>query len=221
MSPGCKIWAMQRRAALSLLPLLAASAVVRADPPIWANARHVKATVTQCGTQRYLLLKSDAIKLKPQPASPGCTVTETFFGQGTGPMPYFGTGKDATISASNVTGGTIFCGKEGGSLVTLGPPAAVAVAMRRAPAPRGCTYSTPTYQVITSMGNIPFTDVENGGTMTVAESLAMHQKERDRIIADCNANAACRAEVARRSAINAYYECLKPTQYEHVCTKPW
>ena len=53
------------------------------------------------------------------------------------------------------------------------------------------------------------------------ESLALHAKERERAIAECNASAACRAEVSRRSAINAYYDCLKPTAIAHTCTRPW
>jgi hypothetical protein len=44
--------------------------------------------------------------------------------------------------------------------------------------------------------------VENGGTMTVAESLAMHAKERERAIAECNASPACVAEVRRITAFS-------------------
>ena len=36
--------------------------------------------------------------------------------------------------------------------------------------------------------------------MSVAESLAMHAKERDRAIAECNASPACQAEVRRMTS---------------------
>lgn len=69
--------------------------------------------------------------------------------------------------------------------------------------------------------NVAFTNVANGGMMSVKESLALHAKERELAIAQCNASAACRAEVSRRSAISAFYDCMKPTAITRMCTRPW
>ena len=77
---------------------------------------------------------------------------------------------------------------------------------------------------IAGAGGIPFTDVPNGGTMSVRESLAIHAKERERAIAECNASPACQAEVRRRSAINSYFDCMKPLQANEparTCYRPW
>ncbi len=60
--------------------------------------------------------------------------------------------------------------------------------------------------------------------MSIRESLAIHSKERERAIAECNGRPACQAEVRRTSAINAYFDCMKPMQaYEpaRTCYRPW
>jgi hypothetical protein len=57
---------------------------------------------------------------------------------------------------------------------------------------------------------IRFSNLPDRGTMSVSESLAMHAKERQRIIAECNASPACQAEVQRRSARGrTLYSCSR------------
>ncbi len=112
---------------------------------------------------------------------------------------FFQAGNKGEISASHVDAGYIFCGK-GEAAINLGGPGEAERAIREHPAPLGCSYTTRQYQYISSVGSIPFSNVANGGTMTVAESLAMHAKERERAIAECNASPACLAEVSRMSA---------------------
>lgn len=199
-----------------------------ANPPIWANARHVKATETKCGEQRSILFKSDAFKGPTAPTPPGCSSTEVFYVQVNVFKAYFSSSKGG-FAESNADAGLLLCngdlpsGKTRGVLL-LGTPGAIARAIREHPAPSGCTYTREKYQYVYSVGGIPFTDVENGGTMTIRESLALHAKERERAIAECDASPACQAEVRRQSAINAYYDCMKPLQPgepSRSCRRPW
>lgn len=200
--------------------LLQMGTPARADPPIWANARMVKATVTDCGALHYLTLKGNAIPTATPPDSPGCKSSERTYGQVNVAMAFLQAGGKGQISESNVDVGTILC-DNGYTVLILGRAGAIERAIRQNPPPRGCTFSTSKVQHLSSVGSIAFTDVANGGTMSVKESLALHARERDRAIAECNASPACQAEVRRRSAINAYYECMKPTAVAHTCTRPW
>jgi hypothetical protein len=109
-------------------------------------------------------------------------------------------------------------------ILIVGTRGEIERAIREHPAPPRCSYAREKYQFVASLGGIPFADVANDGTMSIQESLALHAKERAAAIAECNASAACRAEVQRRSAINAYYDCMKPLQeYEpaRTCRRPW
>ncbi len=205
---------------LMALTLLHPSSPALADAPIWTNARVVQATHTDCGSLQYLTLKATGVKLLSPPDSPGCKSSEITYRQVNVAKAYLRPEANGPISESNVTAGTLRCG-DGGALVILGSDKGVNLAIRQHPAPRGCAFTLSRVQHLSSVGNIPFTNVANGGTMSVKESLALHAKERERAIALCNASAACQAEVSRRSAINAYYDCLKPTEVAHTCTRPW
>ena len=205
--------------AVAALALLQISRPAVADPPIWANAKVVKAVHTDCGSLHYLVLKGNAVNVSAPPDSPGCKSSHKTYRQVNVSKAFLRPQSKGLISESNVDAGTILC-SNGDALVNLGSARDLERAIRQSPAPGGCTYTLRKYQYVSSIGNIPFTNVANGGTMSVAESLAIHAKERDRAIAECNASAACRAEVRRISAINAYYECLKPTQVTHICTRP-
>lgn len=215
--PTLKVLALGAMIAASML---AAASPARADSPIWANARVVRAIQTDCGSLRTLTLKGNAINAPVAPAAAGCTSKEITFRQVNVAMAFLRPERKSMISESNVDAGTVVC-SNGDTAVILGSARAINLAIRQHPAPRGCAYSMSRYQQVSSVGTIAFTDVANGGTMSVAESLALHAKERQQIIAECNASPACRAEVQRRSAINAYYECLKPTEATHTCTRPW
>ena len=66
--------------------------------------------------------------------------------------------------------------------------------------------------------------------MSMQESFAMHAKERERAIAECDASPACRAELRRRDAINVCYDCENRNKrareeslgaYTATCVKPW
>jgi len=172
------------------------SSPAKADPPIWANAKRVKATSTICGGLRYLILKGNAVNVPTRSNLPGCTSSEEIYVQVNVSKKFFQGGNKGEISASHVDAGYISCG-QGAAIINLGAPGEAERAIREHPAPRGCTYTTRQYQYISSVGSIPFANVANGGTMTVAESLAIHAKERERAIAECNASPACRAEVSR------------------------
>jgi len=207
-------------ATLAVAGLLQVSGLAFADPPIWANAKVVRAIQTDCGSLQYLTLKGEAVKAPAPPDSPGCKSSEKIYRQVNVSMSYLRPESKGQISESNVDAGTILC-SNGDALVILGDARAIDLAIRQHPAPNGCAYTKGKFQHLSSVGSIPFTNVANGGTMSVKESLAIHAKERERAIAECNASPACVAEVRRRSAINAYYDCLKPTQYDHTCTRPW
>ena len=201
---------------------------VMADPPIWVNARHVKATYTKCGEQRYILFKSDSFKGPASPSPPGCSSVEVFYTQ-LNVFKAFLSAKTGEFAEANVDAGIITCGAEvasGGQrgIMILGTPGAIERARREHPEPRGCTFTREKYQYASGAGGIPFTDVPNGGTMSIRESLAIHAKERERAIAECTASPDCQAEVRRRSAINAYFECMKPLQPnepDRTCRRPW
>ena len=225
-----------RRALLMLgIGVLPPSAV--ADPPIWVNARHVKATETTCSGQRSILFKSDAFKGPMPPTPSGCSSAEYFYVQ-LNVAKAFVNSRTGDFAAQNTDAGLLTCegdleaGKPRGLVIVgtirgvliLGTSSAIARTIAEHPAPRGCRYVREKFQFASSVGRIPFTDVENGGTMSIRESLALHARERDRAIAECNASAACRAEVQRRSAINAYYDCMRPLQRgepDRVCRRPW
>ena len=172
------------------------SSPAAADEPIWANAKWVRGTATICDGIQYLILKGNDVKVSTKSKSPGCSSSEVVFVQANVSKKFFKGGRSGEISASHVDAGFIECGEEKGVII-LGAPGEAARAIREHPAPSGCTYTTRQYQYISSVGSIPFANVANGGTMSVRESLAIHAKERERAIAECNASAACRAEVNR------------------------
>lgn len=180
----------------SIVAALQFSNPAAADPPVWANAKRVKATSTICDGRRYLLLKGNSVNASTRSNAPGCASSEETFLQVNVSKTFFH-GSKGDISASHVDAGYISCANGAAIIINLGAPGEAARAIREHPAPQGCTYTTRQYQYVSSVGHIPFTTVANGGTMTVAESLAMHAKERERAIAECNASPACRAEVSR------------------------
>lgn len=193
-----------------------------ADAPIWANARVVKATQTDCGTKRYLVFKGNAVRGPTPRDAPGCKSTERVYRQINVSQTFFRPGGKGQISAQGVDAATILC-SNGDALIIVGRSREVALAVRRLPAPRGCAYEMRKLQQVSSVGSIPFTDVANGGTMSVKESLAIHAEERRKTIAECNASAACRAEMSRISrerAIAEYNECMKPGGATRVCSRP-
>ena len=181
--------------AAAFLLLLQLSNPAKADPPIWANSKWVKATDTVCGGVHTLVLRGNSVKAPLPSKTPGCTSTEENFHQLNVSKAFFQPDAKGQVSASNVDAIYIFCGK-GEVAIHLGAPGQAERANREHPVPE-CTATKRRYRSLTSVGHIPFTDVANGGTMSVAESLAMHARERQKVIADCNANPACRAEVNR------------------------
>ena len=216
---------------ISALPLIAASLLsgfLMADPPIWANAKHVKATYTECGQEHTILFKGTSVNVPATPNRPGCRSVEVFYTQLNITQAFLGA-KNGEFAEANVDAGYISCdgpppaiGQRG--ILILGTPGEIERARREHPAPQGCTFTKQKYQYVSSLGGIPFTDVPNGGTMSVQESLALHAREREKAIAECNASPACRAEVQRITAINTYFECMKPLQpHESVrtCYRPW
>lgn len=214
--------------ALTIVVMIVLSVHAMADPPIWANAKRVKATLAQCGEQRSILFKGDSFKAPVLRNPAGCTSVEVFYTQLNVFKAYFSP-KDGSFAEANVDAAYLTCGGEAASggqrgVLILGTAGAIKRAMREHPAPRGCTYRTEKYQYVSSAGSIPFTDVANGGTMSVAESLRIHAEERKQAIAVCNASPACQAEVRRQSAINSYYDCMKPLQRgeaPRTCYRPW
>lgn len=214
--------------ALPLIAMLLLPGSLLADPPIWANARHVKATYTECGQEHYMLFKGSSANVPATPNPPGCRSTEVFYTQLTIAQAFLGA-KDGAFAEANVDAGYISCdgpppSPDQRGILILGTPGEIERARREHPAPQGCSFKKQRYQHVSSLGGIPFTDVPNGGTMSVQESLAMHAKEREKAIAECNASPACRAEVQRRTAIYTYFECMKPLQkYEsaRTCYRPW
>ena len=213
--------------ALPVIGMCLLSPSALADPPIWANARHVKATLTECGKERSILFKSDAIKI-PSANWPGCKSVEIFYTQ-LNIFKVFVNSTNGEFAEANVDAGYITCGGDvpsGGQrgVILIGTAGDIERSRRLHPEPRGCTFTMEKYQHISSLGRIPFTDVPNGGTMSIKESLALHAKERERAIAECNASPACQAEVRRINAINAYFQCMKPLKrYEadRTCHRPW
>jgi hypothetical protein len=183
-------------AIVAAIAMLQLSSPAKADPPLWANAKWVKATATLCDGINYLILRGNEVHVPTRSNSPGCTSSEEIFVQVNVSKKFFRGGNSGEISASHVDAGFLSCGKPAG-IIILGAPGEAERAIREHPAPRGCTYTTRKYQYLSSVGSIPFTDVANGGRMTVAESLALHAKERERAIAECNASPACQAEVSR------------------------
>jgi hypothetical protein len=184
---------------MAAVALLAATSPARAAAPIWAEANWVKANYTECGGTRFIVLKASSAKVPVPATEPGCTMTEETYHKIFVAKALFKPEHKGQLAESNVDAGYIFCKKDDVALL-LGSAGNIERAIRQNPVPKGCSFSTRKFQYVSSVGNIPFTNVANGGTMTVAESLAMHAKERQRIIAECNASPACRAEVQRRSA---------------------
>lgn len=215
-----------------ILPIIAMTSLpipAIADPPIWANARHVKATLTECRGERSILFKSDTAELPAiAPNPPGCKSVEILYNQ-LNLFKAFVNSKNGDFAEANVDAGYITCGGDlpsGGQrgVIILGTSAEIERTRRLHPEPQGCTFVKEKYQYISSVGAIPFTDVPNGGTMSIKESLALHAKERERAIAECDASPACRAEVRRIGAINAYFQCMKPLERyeaERTCYRPW
>ena len=204
------------------LALLHMSSPAFADAPIWANAKVVKATQTDCGTYRYLVFKGNAVRGPTPPDAPGCKSTERVYRQINVSQAFFRPEGKGLISEQGVDAATLLC-SNGDALIIVGRGREVDLAVRRVPAPPGCAYHTDRLQHVSSVGSIPFTDVANGGTMSVKESLALHAEERRRIIAECNASAACRAEMSRISrerSIAEYNECMKPGGVTRVCSRP-
>jgi hypothetical protein len=187
-------------ATLAAIALFQLPGPAAADTPIWANAKWVKATATTCAGLRYLILKGNAVTASTKANSPGCKSSEEVFVQVNVSKKFF-SGNGSEVSGSKVDAGFLDCGEDKGVII-LGAAGEAARAMREHPAPRGCSYSTRQYQYISSVGRIPFTDVANGGTMSVRESLAIHAKERARAIAECNADPACQAQVDRMRAMS-------------------
>ena len=216
------------KTALPLIAMCLLSRSSMADPPIWANAKHVKAIYTECGQEHSILFKGNSINLPATPAQPGCRSVDVFYTQLNVPQAFLAA-KNSKFAEANVDAGYISCdgpppspGQRG--ILIIGTPGAIERARREHPAPRGCTFTKQKYQHISSLGGIPFADVPNGGTMSVRESLALHAREREKAIAECNASPACRAEVKRRTAINDYFDCMKPLQRNEparTCYRPW
>jgi hypothetical protein len=182
-------------AAVACILMLQLSSPAAADPAIWVNAKWVKATYTNCGGRHYLVLRGNAVKAPAPSKESGCVTSEEIFHQLNLAKAFLPSGNNGQFSQALVDAGYIFCGK-GEAAINLGTAREVASVSKISSIP-GCTYTQRRYQSVSSLGGIAFTDVPNGGTMTVAESLAMHAKERQKIIADCDANPACRAELAR------------------------
>ncbi|MEP7300389.1 MAG: hypothetical protein ABI699_02590 [Caldimonas sp.] len=176
-----------------------------AEPPLWVAANGVTATHTECGGESFLLLRGPGVKAPPPPSRPGCTSSEEAYYELDVAAAFVSKGG---VAETNVDASTLSCDNRAGVMI-LGRSRDIELAIRRLPAPpRGCSYAKRRYQRVTSEGSIPFKNVV-ARQMSVSESLAMHQKERDQIIRECNANAACRAEVARRRASsgNRIYTC--------------
>ena len=179
--------------------LLATAAAAWADSPTWAQALAVKAISTDCGTQRFITLKATAAKVPIPATEPGCTTKEEVYSKVFVAKALFKGERRGPLAESNVDAGILFCKKDDIALL-LGKASDIERAFKQNPAPKGCTFSTRQYEYVSSVGDIRFSNLPERGTMTVAESLAMHAKERERIIAECNASPACQAEVQRRSA---------------------
>lgn len=184
-------------ATVACIALLQLANPAAADPPIWAWARGVKATDTNCGGVHQLILRGNAVNVPTQSNTPGCKSSEITYQYLIVSKSFFARGNNGQISAQLADAGHIDCDK-GESGLILGRSTGDIERERRLLGPTpDCTYRTWRYQLVSSLGSIPFKDSPNPGTMSVAESLAMHAKERQQVIAACNANPICRAEVAR------------------------
>ena len=214
---------------LPVIALCVFSPSAMADPPIWANARHVKATLIECGNARSILFRGDATKVRAAaPNPPGCKSVEIFYTQ-LNIFKTFVNSKNGEFAEANVDAGYITCGGDvpsGGQrgVIILGTSAEIERSRRLHPEPKGCTFTKENYRSISSAGGIPFTDVPNGGIMSIKESLALQAKERARAIAECDASPACQAEVSRINANNAYFQCMRPSRPDEprrTCIRPW
>lgn len=164
-----------------------------AEAPAWAAAHAVKATHTECRGESFLVLKGPGARASPPPTRPGCKSSEENYYELDVAADFVST---SGVAETNLDASILSCGNEVGVMM-LGRRRDIELAIRSLPAPpRGCSYSKRRYERVTSVGSIPFKGVVRK-RMSVAESLAMHQRERDQIIAQCNADPACRAEVAR------------------------
>ena len=179
--------------------MIAAASASWADSPTWAQAQSVKATSTECGSKRFIVLKATAAKVPISATEPGCTTSEEIYSKVFVAKAFFRAERRGPLAESNVDAGILFCKKDDISLL-LGNASDIERAFKQNPAPKGCSFSTRKYQYVSSVGDIRFSNVPDRGTMSVAESLKMHAEERRRIIAECNASPACQAEVQRRSA---------------------
>ena len=178
--------------AAALAALLAAGAA-GAQQPGWAAAHAVKATHTECGRESFLVLKGPGAKASTSPSGPGCRSSEEIYYELDVGADFVSNGG---VSETNLDASILICGNEVGVMM-LGRSRDIDIAIRRLPVPPGgCRYSKRRYERVTSVGSIPFKGVVRK-QMTVAESLAKAQRERNQIIAQCNADPACRAEVAR------------------------
>lgn len=185
--------------AVASVAVLWAASVARADSPIWAQAESVKATSTECAGTRFIMLKANAAKVPILATEPGCTTSEEVYTRVYVAKALFKAERRGPLAESKVDAGVVFCNKDDVALL-LGKASDIERAFRLNPAPRGCSFSTRKYQFVSSVGDIRFSNLPDRGTMTVAESLALHAKERQRFIAECNSSPACQAEVQRRSA---------------------
>jgi hypothetical protein len=209
---------MKSTVAVALLVLCAVSGRALADTPIWAAALKVQATITECGAERTIVFKGKGVQAPPRTGA-GCKSTDVEFALLNVSKAYFPAGYQSPVGAASALGYYIVC--KSGLALTIGPPEQVTRSIRERPAPAACTHSTLQFKLVASAGFISFADVENGGMMSVAESLALGQKERNKIIADCTADPACRAEWARLDAISTYYQCMQPSPYDRICKRPW
>ena len=194
---------------------LLGAGTARAEPPAWAAAHAVKATHTECKDESFLVLKGPGAKASRSPSRPGCTSSEEIYYE-------LDVGADfvskAGVAETNLDASILSCGNEVAVMI-LGRSRDIELAIRSLPAPpRGCRYSKRKYERVTSVGSIPFEGVVRK-QMSVPESLAKGQRERDQIIAQCNADPACRAEVARMRASQGSGEtgkdCSGPGYYTH------
>src|SRR5664279_573612 len=97
-----------RITALPFIAMCLFSGSLLADPAIWANAKHVKATYTECGQERYILLKGDTVKVPAIPDQPGCRSVEVFYTQ-VNIAQAFLNGKHGEFAEANVDAGYISC----------------------------------------------------------------------------------------------------------------
>ena len=181
------------------LLILQLSWPVNAAAPNWGKATGLRATENLCGNQHSLILKGKDTRTSPMSNMPGCTSSEVVYDQLIISETLLAHGNGGPISVSGVDSGAIHCSK-GKIAMIIGAPGQVEQVIREHPVLPNCTYVTKRYEHVSSLGKISFVDTGDGRTMTIAESLAAGAKERALIIAQCNANPACRAEMARMSS---------------------